>query len=122
MRQEDLDFVQFSYNIIHRHAEKEIFPIAADKGIATLINMPFQRGELFKRTANQPLPGWASEIDCSSWAQIFLKYSVSHPAATCVIPATSSIKHMQDNMQAGYGRLPDAALRKRMAKDFESLV
>ncbi len=122
MRKEDLDFVQFSYNIIHRHAEKEIFPIAADKGIATLINMPFQRGELFKRTASQPLPDWASEIDCSSWAQIFLKYAVSHPAATCVIPATSSIKHMQDNMKAGYGRLPDAELRKRMEKDFESLI
>jgi len=121
MKNEKLDFVQFSYNIDNRTAEKEIFPIAADRGIATLINRPFQRGSLFNKAGNKPLPGWAADIDCDSWAQIFLKYIVSHPAATCVIPATSKVKHMVDNMSAGYGRLPDAALRKRMEQDFAQL-
>lgn len=121
MKKEPLDFVQFSYNIENRVAEKEIFPLAADRGIATLINRPFQRGSLFNKAGDKPLPGWAVDIDCDSWAQIFLKYIVSHPAATCVIPATSKIEHMVDNMSAGYGRLPDAALRKRMEQDFARL-
>ncbi len=121
MKNEKLDFVQFSYNIENRVAEKEIFPIAADRGIATLINRPFQRGSLFSKAGDKPLPGWAADIDCDTWAQVFLKYIVSHPAATCVIPATSKVKHMVDNMGAGYGRLPDEALRKRMEADFVRL-
>lgn len=121
MKNEKLDFVQFSYNIENRVAEKEIFPIAADRGIATLINRPFQRGSLFSKAGDKPLPGWAEDVDCDTWAQVFLKYIVSHPAVTCVIPATSKVKHMEDNMNAGFGRLPDEALRKRMEEDFARL-
>lgn len=121
MKREDLDFVQFSYNIDNRAAEEDILPVAADRGIATLINRPFQRGSLFNKVKDVPLPGWAADIDCETWAQVFLKYIAAHPAVTCVIPATSKVEHMVDNMGAGHGRLPDAALRKQMEDDFERL-
>ena len=103
MRTEELDFVQFSYSLGNRDAERALLPIAADRGIATLINRPFRRGSLFARVKGRPLPGWAADIDCQTWAQVFLKYALSHPAATCVIPATSQVKHMTDNMGAGRG-------------------
>lgn len=116
-----LDFVQFSYNILDRDAEKRLLPIAADKGIATLINRPYQRGGLFGKVRGKSLPAWAAEFDCASWGQFFLKFIVSHPDVTCVIPATSKLKHMVDNMAAGYGRLPDKSTRRRMIKTIESI-
>ncbi len=118
---EPLDFVQFSYNIVDRDAERRLLPIAAERGIATLINRPYQRGSLFRSVRGKPLPDWAAEIDCASWGQFFLKYIAAHPAVTCVIPATSKAKHMIDNMGANRGRLPDAALRRRMEEYVESL-
>ncbi len=118
---EPFDFVQFSYSIGNRTVEQRLLPLAAERGMATLINRPFQRGELFAGVKGKPLPDWAAEFDCASWAQFFLKFVVSHPAVTCAIPATSKLHHMQDNMAAGFGRLPDAALRQRMVSYFEAL-
>ena len=116
LRSEDLDFVQFSYNIENRDAERELLPLAAERGLAVLVNRPYQRGGLFRKVKGQPLPDWAAEFDCTSWGQFFLKFIVSHPAVTCVIPATTKVHHMQDNMAAGFGRLPDAAMRQRMVE------
>jgi diketogulonate reductase-like aldo/keto reductase len=121
LRNQPLDFVQFSYNIADRTAEERLLPLAADRGMAVLVNRPFQRGELFQKVKGKELPGWAAEFDCSSWGQFFLKFIVSHPAVTCAIPATSKVRHLQDNMAAGFGRLPDAALRKRMTDYFASV-
>ena len=121
LQRQPLDFVQLSYNIENRTAERRLLPIAQDRGIATLINRPYQGGSLFRRVRGKALPDWAAEIDCASWGQFFLKFIASHPAVTCVIPATSKAKHMLDNMGAAYGRLPDAALRRRMHETFESI-
>ncbi len=121
IRDESLDFVQFSYNIADRVAEQRLLPLAAEHGTATLINRPYQRGSLFRRVRGKPLPAWAAEFDCASWGQFFLKFIVSHPAVTCVIPATSKLKHMVDNMGAGFGRLPDPKTRTRMIELVESL-
>ncbi len=118
MRAEALDFVQLNYSVGEREAERVLLPLAADRGMAVLVNRPFMRGELFRRVAGRPLPGWAAEIDCASWAQLLLKFVVSAPAVTCVIPATASVKHMHDNMRAGFGRLPDADLRAKIAAEF----
>ncbi|MEA1888919.1 MAG: aldo/keto reductase [Pseudomonadota bacterium] len=116
-----LDFVQFSYSIANRKAEQRVLPLAAERGIATMINRPFQRGELFHHTRGQKLPAWAADFDCHSWSQFFLKFVVSHPAVTCVIPATSKVHHMLDNMGAGFGRMPDAHQRQRMLEYFSLL-
>ena len=121
MQAEPLDFVQFTYNLVDRVAEERLFPLAADRGIATVINRPFQRGGLFDTVKGKQLPAWAAEFDCTSWAQFFLKFVTSHPHVTNVIPATSKPKHLVDNMGAGYGRVPDAKMRERMIKYFESL-
>lgn len=121
LRQAPIDFVQFSYNIANRAVEYRLLPLAKERSIATLINRPFRRGDLFKRVKGKPLPEWAKEFDCSSWGQFFLKFVASHPDVTCVIPATSKPKHMLDNMQAGYGRLPDDSMRQRMIKYFKEL-
>ena len=121
MRTEQLDFVQFSYNIGNRVVEDSLLPLAADRGMATLINRPFQRGSLFRKVKGEALPEWAGEFDCESWGQFFLKYVVSHPAVTNVIPATSKVHHMVDNMGANFGRLPSASMRKRMEQYFEKL-
>lgn len=121
LKKHPFDFVQFSYNVLNREVERYLLPLAQDKGIATLINRPFQKGQLFRLSKGKPLPAWAAQCDCNSWAQVFLKFVVSHPAVTCAIPATSKLKHMQDNMQAGFGRLPDADLRKTIIKDIERL-
>ncbi|MBN2700141.1 MAG: aldo/keto reductase, partial [Methylothermaceae bacterium] len=94
--------------------------LAADRGMATLINRPFQRGELFRQIQGKSLPEWAADYDIASWGQFFLKFIASHPAVTCVIPATSKVDHMVDNMGAHYGRLPDAETRQRMIQYFES--
>jgi len=121
LRNESLDFVQLSYNIEVRTAEERLLPLAADRGMAVLVNRPFQRGEIFRKVKGKALPDWAAECDCASWGQLFLKFIVSHPGVTCVIPATSKVHHLQDNMAAGFGRMPDTAMRKRMADYFESL-
>jgi len=116
MESEDIDFVQFNYNIIARTAEKRLLPLAQEKKIAVLVNRPFEKAGLFDKVHGKELPPWAKDIDCTSWAQFFLKFILGHPAVTCAIPATSKPKHLLDNMQAGLGRLPDAATRERMAK------
>lgn len=116
-----LDFVQFSYSIANRKAEQRILPLARERGIATMVNRPFQRGELFQHVKGKELPAWAVDFDCHSWGQFFLKFVVSHPAVTCSIPATSKVHHMLDNMGAGFGRMPDEQQRQRMLKFFSSL-
>ena len=121
LRLEPFDFVQFTYSIANREVEKRLLPLSADRGIATLINRPFQRGSLFHRVKGQPLPPWSADFDCNSWGQFFLKYIVSHPAVTCVIPATSKPHHMMDNMGAGFGRVPNPRQRSRMERYFSSL-
>ena len=121
LKQEQFDFVQFTYNIEDRMAEQTLFPIVRERGIATLINVPFQRGSLFRKVKGRALPDWAAEFDCASWGQFFLKFIGSHPDVTCIIPATTRTKHMVDNMAAGFGRLPDAAMRKRMIEYMEKM-
>ncbi len=115
MRSEPLDFVQLNYSLDEREAERRLLPLARDRGIAVLVNRPFAVGGLFGRVRGQPLPPWAADFDCESWAQFFLKWILGHPAVTCVIPATSRPEHLTDNMRAGQGALPDAATRERMA-------
>jgi diketogulonate reductase-like aldo/keto reductase len=117
MRAEPLDFVQFNYSIGEREAEKVLLPLARDKGIATMINRPFMRAALFSRVAGKPLPGWAADIECTSWAQVFLKFILGHPAVTCIIPASAKASNMKDDMAAGYGKLPDEAMRERIAAE-----
>ncbi|MDH3763259.1 MAG: aldo/keto reductase [Gammaproteobacteria bacterium] len=121
LQQQPIDFVQFSYNILDRGVEQRLLPLSRERGIATLINRPYQRGSLFRKVRGKELPPWAAEFDCASWGQFFLKFIAAHPAVTCIIPATSKLKHMVDNMAAGYGRLPDEATRRRMIKHLESL-
>jgi len=116
-----IDFVQFTYNMADREAEQRLLPLAAERGLAVINNRPFRRGALFDIVGNSPLPDWAGEIDCANWAQFFLKFIVSHPAVTCAIPATSRVDHMRENMGAAYGRLPDAKLRERMVRYFDSV-
>ncbi|HSJ48653.1 MAG TPA: aldo/keto reductase [Gammaproteobacteria bacterium] len=121
MERMPLDFVQFTYNVLDREAERRLFPLARERGLAVIINRPFRGGSLFDRVRNRPLPGWAAEIDCRNWAQVFLKFIVSHPTVTCAIPATSKVEHMRQNMGAVTGRLPDATLRKRMGAELAEL-
>jgi diketogulonate reductase-like aldo/keto reductase len=121
LQTQDFDFVQFTYNIEDRLAEERLLPLAADRGMATLINRPFQRGALFNKVKGLPLPQWCAEFDCSSWGQYFLKFIIGHPDVTCVIPATSRAHHMKDNMAAGFGRLPDKSMRQRMLAHFNAL-
>jgi diketogulonate reductase-like aldo/keto reductase len=116
MRSETLDFVQFNYSIADRAAERRLLPLAQERGIAVLINQPFGGGGLLRRLLGKPLPDWAGEIGCVSWPQILLKFILGHPAVTCVIPGTGRPEHMRDNVAAGIGVLPDAAMRDRMVK------
>lgn len=118
---EPFDFVQLTYNIVEREAEARLLPVAAERGLGVIINRPFKRGGLFSMVAGKALPEWAGEIDVRNWAQFFLKFIVSHPAVTCAIPATTRVDHMVENMGAGYGQLPDAAMRRRMVQVFQSL-
>jgi len=121
MRREPLDFVQFSYNIEDRTAEQELLPLAHERGIATMINRPYQRGSLFAKSKGRTLPDVAAELDCDSWGQFYLKFILGHPAATCIIPATSNARHMSDNMKANFGRVPDAQQRAEMLRVFQAL-
>jgi aryl-alcohol dehydrogenase-like predicted oxidoreductase len=110
------DFAQFNYSLAEPEAEARLLPACAELGVAVIVNRPFAEGALFRRVKGRELPSWAAEIDCASWAQFFLKWIVSHPAVTCAIPGTSRVAHLEDNLKAGIGRLPDAAMRKRMAE------
>ena len=121
MKTEPLDFIQLSYNIANRTTDERLLPLALDKGIATIINRPYQRGDLFGKVRGKPLPDWAGEIDCASWGQFFLKFIAGHPAVTCIIPATTKVRHVLDNMAGGKGRVPDAAMRMRMINYLEAL-
>lgn len=122
MAEEDaFDFVQFTYNLVDREAERRLLPLAAERGLAVIINRPFQGGALFDRVRGKTLPAWAAEFDCQNWAQFMLKFIVSHPAVTCAIPATSQVPHLHENMGAAYGRLPNEATRRRMVRVFAAL-
>ena len=121
MRQHPLDFIQVTYNIVDREVEARILPLARDRGIAVIANRPFQEGVLLKRLAKYPLPAWSAEIECKSWAQFVLKFIGSHAAVTCAIPATTRIDHVQENMGAASGKLPDETTRARMARHVEGL-
>jgi diketogulonate reductase-like aldo/keto reductase len=115
MASRPLDFVQLTYNLVDREAEQRLLPLARERGIAVLVNRPFQQGALLDRLRRRPLPSWAAEIDCTSWAQFALKFIISHPAVTCAIPATTRVDHVRENLGAAAGRLPDQAMRARMA-------
>jgi diketogulonate reductase-like aldo/keto reductase len=114
MRSQPIDFVQVTYNPVDREVEERILPLARDRGIAVIVNRPFRQGTLLRALARQPVPSWAAEIDCTSWAQFVLKFIVSHPAVTCAIPATTSVAHVRENVNAATGRMPDALMRQRM--------
>ncbi|MDX1499336.1 MAG: aldo/keto reductase [Woeseiaceae bacterium] len=120
MRRHRPDFIQINYSLGEREADARLLPLAADQGVAVIINRPYQAGRLFRAVRGRELPGWAQEF-AASWGQFFLKFIVSHPAVTCAIPATSKPEHMADNLQAGFGALPDAATRRRMIAFFEAL-
>lgn len=114
MRKEALDVIQVDYALDNRGSAERILPLAADRGMAVMINLPFGRGRLFEATKSLALPGWAAEIGCATWAQVFLKYVVSHPAVTCAVPGMAQVKYVNDNLGAARGVLPDAAMRARM--------
>lgn len=118
VEREKPDFVQVNLSVGARSAERRLLPACLAQGVAVLINRPFQDGALFRQVRGKPLPGWAAEFDCASWAQLFLKFIVAHPAVTCAIPATSKPANMADNARAGFGPLPGAAGRERIAALF----
>jgi aryl-alcohol dehydrogenase-like predicted oxidoreductase len=121
MQSERIDTVQLPYSIGVRAAEDRLLPIAAERGIAVIVNRPFEGGGLFRTVRSTPLPGWAAEIDCTSWAQLFLKFILAHPAVSCVIPGTGKVAHALDNVAAGRGRLPDEAQRRRLIRHLADL-
>jgi diketogulonate reductase-like aldo/keto reductase len=114
LRAEPLDFLQINYSLGEREAEQRILPIAQERGVAVIINRPFGGGDLFPRVRAKPLPDWAAEFDCTSWAQFLLKWIIGHSTVTCAIPATNNPEHLRDNAAAGMGKLPDAKTRQRM--------
>ncbi len=118
LAREQLDFVQFNYSPVTRDAEKELLPLAAERGVAVLVNRPFEDGALFQAVRGKPLPAWAAELDAASWGQLALKYIAAHPAVTCIIPATGKLAHLQDNLAAGRGRLPGARQRAAIVQAF----
>jgi diketogulonate reductase-like aldo/keto reductase len=121
IRSERLDFVQINYSLMEREADERLLPLAQERGVAVIVNRPFGGGDLFSRTRSKPLPDWAAEFDCRSWAQFFLKWIVANPIVTCAIPATDKPRHVEDNMSGGIGRLPDAKMRERMVELVASL-
>jgi len=118
---EEIDFVQLAYSIGVRQAEERLLPLAAERGVAVLVNRPYESGQLFRTVKGRQLPSWAAEFDCASWGQFFLKFILSHPAVTCAIPGTSKPKHLIDNAAAGHGGLPDKMQRDRMAAFWREL-
>lgn len=118
LERERLDFVQFNYSPVTRAAEQRLLPLAAERGVAVLINRPFEDGELFERVRGKALPPWAAELDATSWGQLALKFIAAQPAVTCIIPATGKLSHLQDNLGGGRGRLPDARQREAIAQAF----
>jgi aryl-alcohol dehydrogenase-like predicted oxidoreductase len=122
MRRHPLDFIQLNYSLADRAAEQSILPLARDRGIAVLVNLPFARGGLFRAVADRPLPDWAADMDAVSWGQVFLKYVISYPASTLPIPGTTKPHHAKDNMGAAFGRLPDAGMRREIEKYIEPLL
>lgn len=121
MRQQDLDFIQINYSLEERDAADRLLPLAADRGMGVIINRAFGGGRIFRRVGDRPLPDWAAEFDCSSWAQFLLKYALAHPATTVAIPGMTKVRHVDDNFGAARGRLPDAAQRKRQEAFFDAL-
>lgn len=121
LKKHQFDFVQLSYNMANRAVEERLLPIALERGVAVIVNRPYQKGALFRRVKGKPLPDWAGDLGINSWGQYFLKYIVSHPAVTCAIPATTKVKHMVDNMGAQKGRLPDQKMREEMFRYFRSV-
>jgi diketogulonate reductase-like aldo/keto reductase len=121
MRGHPIDFVQITYNVLDREVESRILPLARERGIAVIVNRPFREGALIRRVKRHPLPAWAAEAGAANWAGLLLKFIVAHPVVTCVIPATSKVAHVRENMGAGTGRLPDAALRQRLIAHVEAL-
>jgi aryl-alcohol dehydrogenase-like predicted oxidoreductase len=121
MQQEKIDFIQVNYSMAERSVEHQLFAAAADTGTALLCNLPFGRGQLFRATRGKPLPDWAKEFGAATWGQFFLKYLLGHPAVNAVIPGTDKVEYMLDNLDAGRGALPDAAMRKRMAALIDTL-
>ena len=116
-----IDFVQLGYSLATREAETRLLPVAAQHGVAVIVNQPFERGDLFRAVRGKALPDWAAEFDCTSWAQLFLKYLLGDPAITVVIPATNKADHMQDNLKAGFGRLPDPKQREQIRRFWDTL-
>jgi diketogulonate reductase-like aldo/keto reductase len=121
IRSEKLDFVQINYSLMEREAEERLLPLAQERGVAVIVNRPFGGGDLFSRVRSKPLPDWAAELGCHSWAQFFLKWIVANAAVTCAIPATNKPRHLEDNMEGGIGALPDAKMRQRMVELVSSL-
>jgi diketogulonate reductase-like aldo/keto reductase len=117
IKAEGPDFVQLPYSVGVRDAEARLLPLCAEAKVAVIVDRPFEGGSLFRDSVKRPLPSWAAEIDCASWAQIFLKFILGHPAVTCPIPATSSPEHMADDVRAGFGRLPNEEIRRRIAAE-----
>lgn len=115
VQREQLDFVQINYSATTPDAAKRLLPLCADRGVAVLVNRAFDDGKIFARLRDRAVPSWAADIDCTSWAQLLLKFAIAHPAVTCVIPATGKLRNLQDNVAAGRGRLPDAAQQKLIA-------
>jgi len=122
MRRHPLDFIQLNYSLADRAAEKSILPLARDRGIAVLVNLPYARGRLFGAVADHPLPDWAADMDVTSWGQVFLKYVISYPAETLPIPGTTKPHHVRDNMGAAFGRLPDENLRREIENYVKPLL
>jgi diketogulonate reductase-like aldo/keto reductase len=121
MQRYPLDFVQLTYNVLDRHVEDRLLPLARDRGIGVIVNRPYRRGQLLNYFEGKPMPGWAQDIGAENWAQILLKFVISHPAVTVAIPATRNVAHVRENKQAALGPLPDSDTRRRMAKDLASL-
>ena len=122
MREHDLDFIQINYSLANqRRADERLLPLAADRGMAVLVNRPFGGGRVFSRLSRATLPDWAAEFDVTSWAQFLLKYALSHPAVTCVIPGMTKARHVDDNFGAARGRMPTPTERRRQEAFFDSL-